>query len=117
VVFSLFVLIGNPIIVMIIMGVMGYRKKVSFKAGLTVAQISEFSLILVALGVAQGHVGNETVGLVTAVGLITITASTYLIYGSDPIYDHLEPALRVFERSQADRESTSTTNTPSRSTS
>jgi hypothetical protein len=82
------------------MGAMGYRKKVSFKAGLTVAQISEFSLILVALGVAQGHVGNETVGLVTAVGLITITASTYMIYGSDRLYDHLEPALRVFERRQ-----------------
>jgi Kef-type K+ transport system membrane component KefB len=102
IVFSLFVLIGNPIIVMIIMGVMGYRKKVSFKAGLTVAQISEFSLILVALGVAQGHVGSDTIGLVTAVGLITITASTYLIYGSDRIYARIEPLLRVFERAQPD---------------
>jgi Kef-type K+ transport system membrane component KefB len=100
VVFALFVLIGNPIIVMIIMGVMGYRKKVSFKAGLTVAQISEFSLILVALGVAQGQIGGEVVGLVTAVGLLTISASTYLIYGSDRIYRRIEPALRVFERSE-----------------
>jgi Kef-type K+ transport system membrane component KefB len=100
IVFSLFVLIGNPIIVLIIMGAMGYRKKVSFKAGLTVAQISEFSLILVALGVTQGHIGNETVGLVTAVGLITITASTYLIYGSDRIYARIEPLLQVFERKQ-----------------
>jgi Kef-type K+ transport system membrane component KefB len=98
VVFSLFVLIGNPIIVMIIMGIMGYRKRVSFKAGLTVAQISEFSLILVALGVSQGQIGGEVVGLVTAVGLITISASTYLIYGSDRIYDRIEPLLRPFER-------------------
>jgi len=96
--FSLFVLIGNPIIVMIIMGFMGYRKKVSFKAGLTVAQISEFSLILVALGASQGQVGSDVVGLVTAVGLITIAASTYLIYGSDAIYARIEPALRIFER-------------------
>jgi Kef-type K+ transport system membrane component KefB len=100
VVFSLFVLIGNPIIVMIIMGTMGYRKRVSFKAGLTVAQISEFSLILVALGVAQGQIDGEVVGLVTAVGLITISASTYLIYGSDRIYERIEPLLRVFERSE-----------------
>jgi Kef-type K+ transport system membrane component KefB len=97
-VFSLFVLIGNPIIVMVIMGIMGYRKRVSFKAGLTVAQISEFSLILVALGVAQGQIGGDVVGLVTAVGLITISASTYLIYGSDKIYDRIEPLLRPFER-------------------
>ncbi len=95
---SAFVLIGNPIIVMIIMGVMGYRKKVSFKAGLTVAQISEFSLILIALGASLGQVGSEVVGLVTAVGLITIGASTYMIYGSDALYDRLEPILRPFER-------------------
>ncbi|GGI07714.1 cation:proton antiporter [Egicoccus halophilus] len=96
--FSLFVLVGNPIIVLVIMGLLGYRKKVAFKAGLTVAQISEFSLILVALGAAQGHVGTDVIGLVTAVGLITITASTYLIYGSDRIYARIEPLLRVFER-------------------
>jgi Kef-type K+ transport system membrane component KefB len=96
--FSVFVLVGNPIIVLIIMGFMGYPKKVAFKAGLTVAQISEFSLILVALGVTQGHVDDDVIGLVTAVGLITITVSTYLIYGSDRIHDRLEPLLRVFER-------------------
>ena len=98
IVLSLFVLVGNPIIVMIIMGVMGYRKKVSFKAGLTVAQISEFSLILVALGASQGQVGSDVVGLVTAVGLITIGASTYLINSSDAIYARIEPVLRIFER-------------------
>jgi Kef-type K+ transport system membrane component KefB len=101
--FSAFVLIGNPIIVLIIMGLMGYPKKVSFKAGLTVAQISEFSLILVALGAAQGHIGDDVIGLVTAVGLITITVSTYLIYGSDRIHDRIEPLLRVFERDRPAR--------------
>ncbi|MEX0868251.1 MAG: cation:proton antiporter family protein [Nitriliruptoraceae bacterium] len=97
-VFAIFVLVGNPIIVMIIMGVMGYRKKVSFKAGLTVAQISEFSLILAALGASQGHIGGDVVGLVTAVGLITIAVSTYLISASDRLYERLEPLLRPFER-------------------
>jgi predicted Kef-type K+ transport protein len=48
------VLIGNPLIVMVIMGAMGYRKRTGFLAGLTVAQISEFSLILGALGVTRG---------------------------------------------------------------
>ncbi|MEX2324924.1 MAG: cation:proton antiporter family protein [Nitriliruptoraceae bacterium] len=98
VIFSLFVLIGNPLIVMVIMGIMGYRRKVSFKAGLTVAQISEFSLILAALGVSQGHIGNDVIGLVTAVGLITISASTYLIYGSDAILRRIDRHLRIFER-------------------
>ncbi|MEM9975633.1 MAG: cation:proton antiporter, partial [Pseudomonadota bacterium] len=34
---SLFVLIGNPLIVMVIMGYLGYRKRTGFLAGLTVA--------------------------------------------------------------------------------
>jgi Kef-type K+ transport system membrane component KefB len=50
----------QPAIVMVIMGADGYRKKVSFKAGLTVAQISEFSLILVALGASLGQVDEAT---------------------------------------------------------
>jgi Kef-type K+ transport system membrane component KefB len=95
---SLFVLIGNPLIVMIIMGVMGYRRRTGFLAGLTVAQISEFSLILGALGVRIGHIGNETLGLITLVGLITIGLSTYLILYSERFYKLVAPWLTPFER-------------------
>ena len=98
-VFSVVVLIGNPIIVMIIMGIMGYRKRTSFLAGLTVAQISEFSLIFAGLGLAVGHINEETVGLITLVGLITIGLSTYLILYSHQIYKYIAPALSIFQHS------------------
>jgi Kef-type K+ transport system membrane component KefB len=103
-VLSAFVLIGNPIIVLVIMGAMGYRKRVSFLAGLTVAQISEFSLIFVALGLSLGHIDQSTVGLVTLVGLTTIGLSTYLILYSHPIYERLAPLLSVFERKNATKD-------------
>ncbi|MBN1386030.1 cation:proton antiporter [Candidatus Woesearchaeota archaeon] len=95
---SLFVLIGNPIIVMILMGLLGYTKRNSFLAGLTVAQISEFSLIVVTMGVSVGHVSNEILSLVTAVGLITFAGSTYMILYSNRIYPILSPYLSLFER-------------------
>ena len=98
VILSLFVLIGNPLIVLVIMGVMGYRKRVGFLAGLTVAQISEFSLIFITLGASLGHVGPSAVGLVTLVGVITIGLSTYLILYSHQVYDRVEPLLGIFER-------------------
>src|SRR5690554_2937458 len=60
---SAFVLIGNPLIVLAIMGYMGYRKRTGFMAGLTVAQISEFSIIFVAMGISMGHVGQSALGL------------------------------------------------------
>ena len=95
---SLFVLIGNPLIVLAIMGAMGYRKRTGFLAGLTVAQISEFSLIFMAMGVTIGHVSEDALGLVTLVGLVTIAASTYMITWSHWIYDRVEPVLGIFER-------------------
>jgi Kef-type K+ transport system membrane component KefB len=101
---SLFVLIGNPLIVMIILGAMGYRKRTGFLAGLTVAQISEFSLILGALGLSLGHIDADTMGLITLVGLITISASTYMILYSHPLYQKMSPWLGVFERKRPCRE-------------
>lgn len=104
IVFSLFVLIGNPLIVLAIMGAMGYRKRTGFLAGLTVAQISEFSLIFVAMGVSLGHVQEDALGLVTMVGLVTIAASTYMITYSHQLYAIFEPFLGVFERKGTPRE-------------
>lgn len=104
IIFSVFVLIGNPIIVLIIMGAMGYKKRTSFLAGLTVAQISEFSLIFAGLGLAVGHINDDIVGLITLVGLITIGLSTYLILYSYPIYELISPMLNIFQRKNPFRE-------------
>lgn len=95
---SAFVLIGNPIIVMVIMGLLGYTRKTSFKAGLTVAQISEFSLIFILLGFRNGQVSEAVVSLVTIVGIVTITMSSYMIIYSDGLYTYMERYLRLFER-------------------
>ena len=97
-VLSAFVLIGNPLIVMAIMGYMGYRKRTGFLAGLTVAQISEFSIVFVAMGVTLGHVGADALGLVTLVGLVTISVCTYMVLNSQALYERLKPWLRRFER-------------------
>ncbi len=95
---SLFVLIVNPLLQLIIMGVMGYRKKTSFQTGMMAAQISEFSLILVALGVSLGQVSQNVLSMVTLVGLITIFLSSYLILYSDKLYNYAAPYLKIFER-------------------
>lgn len=94
---SLFVLIGNPLIVFILMNLLGYRKRTSFMAGLTVAQISEFSLILMAVGLSMGHISQSAVSLITLVGIITISGSTYLVLYADQIYEKIRPFLSLLE--------------------
>ena len=96
--FSLFVFIGKFLIVMSILGYMGYKKKTSFFSGLTVAQISEFSLIFVSLGVSIGHVNQEILSLVTLVGLITMAGSSYFITYNRELFQLFSPYLDVFER-------------------
>ena len=108
IVLSLFVLIGNPLIVLAIMGYMGYRKRTGFLAGLTVAQISEFSLIFMAMGITIGHVGQDAMGLVTLVGLVTIALSVYMITWSHKLFEICEPWLGIFERRNAHRETKDT---------
>lgn len=95
---SLFVLIGKPLIVMIIMGIMGYSKRNGFMTGLNMAQISEFSLILILLGITVGHVSRDTLSFITIVGLITIAGSTYFIMYSNKVYPHIARYLSIFEK-------------------
>lgn len=97
IILSLFVLIGNPIIVVVIMNLLGYNKRTGFLAGLTVAQISEFSLILATLGFRIGHLDTRMLSLITLVGLITIASSTYLILYSDKIYPFISKMLTLLE--------------------
>ncbi len=97
-VFSLFVLIGNPMIVMILMGLMRYKKRTSFLTGVTVAQISEFSLIFATLGLTLGHITDQIFAIIVAVGVTTITLSTYLILYAEKIFPHISGLLSIFER-------------------
>jgi len=98
IIFSLFILIGNPLIVIVLMGMMNYSRKNAFLAGLTVAQISEFSLILIGMGISVGHINQEILSIVTVVGLITITGSSYMILYSHKIYPYLSKMLKIFEK-------------------
>ncbi len=101
---SVFVLIGNPIIVIIMMGLLGYTKKTSFKTSLAVAQVSEFSLIFVLLGVNNGQVKPESLTLMTLVALVTFALSSYLITYSDFLYGLFERYLSLFERRKTHRD-------------
>ncbi len=98
VLFSLFVLIGNPLIMLLLMGAMRYTKHTSFRSALTVGQVSEFSFILIALGIRLGHLPASTLSLVTLIGLLTIACSTYCIHHADRLYRLFERPLRFLER-------------------
>jgi Kef-type K+ transport system membrane component KefB len=96
VVFSLFVLVGNPLVVMALARYFGYTKQTSFKSAMTAGQVSEFSLIFILLAAEFGHVGEDIVTLVTLTALITIAGSTYMMRYDDRLYDMVSGWLDMF---------------------
>ena len=97
--FSLFVLAVNPLIVLIILTRLGYTSRTGILSGFTVAQISEFSLIIIFLGNSIGHVSNQTASMITLVGIITFSLSSYMIMNGERLYLIIKKHLKVFEKS------------------
>jgi len=96
-VISAVILIGKPFINMILMGLMGFRKRTSFLTGINLAQISEFSLIVVFFGQRLGHISTNVVSLITIIAIITFTISTYMIIGASDLYRLLNRYLGFLE--------------------
>lgn len=103
--FSLFIVLGKPIIVMAILRIYGYKKKTNFLTGLSIAQISEFSLIILLLGFNLGHIPQEIISLAVLIAIITIGVSSYVLYYSTPIFNKISRLLNLFEGTKYHRES------------
>ncbi len=97
-VFTILVLVLNPLIITFLMGRIGYTKKTSFLAGINFSQISEFSLIVATLGVKVGHLDQKILSLLTLIALLTITGSTYFINYSEKVYRRISRQLDIFEK-------------------
>jgi len=95
---SLFVLVGNPLIMILMLNPLGYSTKTSFLLGLTSAQVSEFSFILINQGIKMGHLDNQIVSLMGLIGLTSIFCSTYLFYYAEKIYKLFYPLLKKLEK-------------------
>jgi Kef-type K+ transport system membrane component KefB len=97
-VLTLFVIVGKPLILMLIIPRLGYGERSSFLAALTLGQISEFSFIVASLALGAGLVGEDFLALVGVLGLLTIGASAALIQGGDRVYAalHDRGLLRAF---------------------
>jgi Kef-type K+ transport system membrane component KefB len=100
IVLSLFVLIGNPLIFLVIITGLGYDVRTSFMTSVTVAQISEFSFIFAAMGVTAALIGAPILSLVAIIGLVTIGASSYMILHNQFLFGVMDRAgvLRPFAR-------------------
>lgn len=103
-VLSAVVLVTNPIIIIIPLLAFKHTKLNSFRVGVVMAQISEFSLIFAVLAAQKNIVSQEIVELVTLVALITIAGSSYMIIYTDKIFNVLQKVLPFLRQSKKTNE-------------
>lgn len=92
---SAIVIIGKPMVVTTCMRLMSYAKRVSFKAGVNLSQISEFSIILVVLAASTGAVRPEISAIITLVAIITIATSAYMMQYDDELFAYFDRFVRI----------------------
>lgn len=95
--FTLFAVLLKPIIYLLILGTFGFRKHTLFQTSLNLSQISEFSLVVLLVGVNYGLASPQALSVMAAVAVISITISAIMIDSSKRIYKIFSPILSFFE--------------------
>jgi len=90
---TLFVLIGHPLILYLVIGALGYRSRTAFLVSMPTAQVSEFALIIGAIGLQLQLLSANDVSLITSVSLVTYLFSTYFITYNHQLLRWLRPVL------------------------
>jgi len=93
---SLFILIGNPLILYFLFRALKFTRRNSFFIGLAAAQVSEFGFVILFTGARFGHINNEVIPIFTIVAIVTIFISSYLILYSEKLYQFLLPVFNLF---------------------
>lgn len=96
-VFSSLILVGKPFIVMTLLKLVGYKKRTNFLAGISLSQISEFSLVLILLCFNLGLLSQQVMSIAILIAIITIGVSSYNIYYSHSLFTKLSRFLSIFE--------------------
>ncbi|MFB3924075.1 MAG: cation:proton antiporter [Terriglobia bacterium] len=91
-----------------------YGNRASFLPALNLAQVSEFSLVIAALGVGLGHIDQRLLSVVLFMLVITSVLSTYWIIYSHAIFQKLNPWMKRLGMRDLDSEIAEDTHTPAK---
>lgn len=82
---SLFLIFSRFLAVFPVLNSLKNGTRVSLLTSINLSQISEFSLVIAALGVSAGHISPNTLSIIIFVFVITSISSTYMIKFSDKV--------------------------------
>src|SRR5918999_1863237 len=93
VVFTIAVIVGQVTIVTISAFLTGHGTRTSLQAGMSLAQIGEFSFIIAGIGIATGATRDFLYPMAVAVSAITTLTTPWLIRGATPAASYVDSKL------------------------
>ena len=92
------VVLIKPAVVFFIASFFGYTKRTALTSGISLGQISEFSLILVSQGLILGHISSSIAAITVLLAIVSITLTAYFMEYEAPIFLRIGPYLSAFDR-------------------
>ncbi len=92
---SVFLMLSRFVVVFPILRALGLGHRASLLPSVNLAQMSEFAMVIAAMGLTYQHIPQETVSILIFVFAFTSVASTYLIGYSHPVQERLAGWLRT----------------------
>lgn len=102
VVLSIIVIIFKPIILMFLTSFYGYKKHTAFMAGISLAQVSEFSLIIATLGLLSGHITEEIFSMTIIMAVFTILTTSYFMQFSERFFSRFGKHFHFLDKFSPD---------------
>ncbi len=97
-IFLAIAIIIKPLVIFLITLFFGFGRRTSFLTGIDLAQLSEFSLILIALPFVTSNISNDVFSMIILIAVITMTLTSYIIKYDEKIYLALSGVLAIFEK-------------------
>lgn len=98
------VVVLKPIIIMFLIRLFGYKKITSFYTGNSLAQTSEFSLIIVTAGFTFGQISQGLFSTLVLLTIITMSLTTYMMLHQRKLIKYLAWPLNILEEYHTKKE-------------
>lgn len=97
----LFLVIGafilKPAITFLLIRISGYRQRTSFITSLSLAQLSEFSIILAVLGFTVGVFDQPMLSIIVLATIFTMSLTIFFMDSQEKIYNFFKRPLALFK--------------------
>tara|TARA_Y100000310_G_scaffold314023_1_gene363020 strand:- start:104 stop:1810 length:1707 start_codon:yes stop_codon:yes gene_type:complete len=100
----LLVIIIKPLVLMFLVRIFGYSKRTSFLTGNSLAQTSEFSLVIATLGYTLGHISVELFSTLILLTIVTMSLTTYYIGYERQLFSWFSWPLNIFNKFKSKKE-------------